>query len=145
MITVRYKLINSPFFGGETLILTRIEDGTPDGILISLDGIRSVSVRLGDKVLFAKDSAVKAEFDIIPEGIVAPTVSIGKREIPAYPFIKTASGIAPAALGDGGYEKMISLYLTLDERIAECEGKIKELCDAVRGHSLFNFIERKKG
>ena len=145
MITLHYKLIESPFLGGEALVLVRREEGAPDTALITLEGIKSAALKFGEKVFFTTDCTVLIDLKDISEGVVAPTAKVGKREIPMYPLIKSKAGLTPAPLGEGGYEKMISLYLTLDERIAECEGKIKELCDAVRGHSLFNFIEEKKG
>ena len=34
MITLYYKLISSPFLGGEALVLTRTESGNPDTVFI---------------------------------------------------------------------------------------------------------------
>jgi hypothetical protein len=145
MITVNYRLIKSPFLGGEALVITGVEGTYADSAAVRLEGIKSAVLRLGDNAYRVNDSIAKIPLGSIPEGVITPLAEVGKRTVPMAPLLKDSSGIFPAPLGGEECAKILSLCLSLEERIALTEARIAELQDSVKGHSIFNFIEEKKG
>ena len=144
MVTVKYKLISSPFLGGDALILLGVTDGPHDLVKIELDGIKSGILILGEKAFSITDGAAAVEYGIFPDGPVAPYVKIGKRSLFAMPLIKSRDGIKIASDADG-YTRLLSLYLELEAELCTCRDSINELSERIKGHSLFNFLQNKKG
>ena len=145
MITVNYKLISSPFLGGEALILAKISGSCADVAYFRFDGIKSGIFHIGDRAYTISDSTCSVNLSEVQKDVLTPIAELGKRRIPATPIIKSDYGLNPAPADAEAHGRLLSLCLSLEERMSKCESEIKEILSSVNGHPLFNFLEKKKG
>lgn len=83
----------------------------------------------------------------LPDGLIAPKLSLENGVINATPFMKSGDSFARAPISEEDYAELRALFAELEVRLDRQEAKIASLEERIKGRPLFNFYkndERKE-